>query len=1182
MATETGGEHPGNHVGSDSSREATDSVRGYDWQRWLTVLAWLRLAGEDSLWIEWAEDFTVTNPAGGGFTVQAKDRGGSISLGQKNIQEILSNAWARPSNVRTWVWTSAQAGNEQGLPLGEPGIDYWQKAIDRSKPLGPLRRFLSKAKNFSPELKNRIGAATDEALLAMLGQIGWAVGESDVGGLRQQVLGAVEARMTALGIRNASLSREVTAALLIDTVARRGILEKVTERRLTRVGLDQDLARWHRERLDGAAPEILAKLGADRLALQRVDRKAAREAPPWGYSWFVYTSETIPMIGREAEAAKLQAFADHPAPFLWWAIGGAGGLGKSRLVQEAMSRLGDGWTRGFSRIDQLPQLLGDISLQTNDILVAIDYAAVDSKAVSTFLMGCLELATAARRIRVLLIDRDPSMHAEWWRTLLPPFSAQAATLEGVAHATPLLLEPLLNDDRQVLEAWLNAGREAARPEPALWGKIHDLCGGNPLLLGFAAAAIARGDMHFDSIADLLGGLTFREWTKVRERTPDEVKLTVATDMIATATLMRRPLFEYADDDSIVLFTKDEEGKMSVLLLTKTDGKKRLPTFGELDAGLLPPGIVDDLLEERRVSRAGMAALVAPYELSEAFSAAHSVFGAHLIVQPDLLGEYFLARSWQATESRLRPSPIPVFQEERFDRQLRVAWHISPLGTSFTLEQLRQHPWAIDGFLHAVTRLSALITEADDAGAVDQFSKMLFNASSRIGGDTSPLRARRKVYAALDELHRARPNDEGVIYRRNKAFKQMLNLLEGKERDLARRTYVLESIQLIALMVSRKEQQELHFMDVVDQLRLSATEVLHVSDTHLVLQALEGLATSGIETEEVLRKMGACYFGISSACARPDQVPGEESVETLEYARSIRARLAAGAQLYATMSGPFSAYCREISAKTIVNVSLAMVKLRDWNGVYPLAELALQLSFGGTSAIRHQTNMHAFYNVAAADMARDDVEGLERTMVRALHTLAPAIDDVAAVGIFLQALDRAVAFAFAGRHPVVAIFLLMLLSTPWPIANETVRRVLFRLLRYYPNRVQTELIELSLEQSLPRNPSRATIAFVENALVAFDPTAKERENGGLYEYLEAIKRADLGVDLEFHLALGIAAFWGVHDRVPTLENSPIKFWLRPEPSGVRVTFGDNEHDRTRWHFFELERMDLRTHEGDSKT
>jgi hypothetical protein len=48
----------------DAQRAAVDTIRGFDWQRWLTVRAWLNLRADEAMWIEWGEDFTVASAGG--------------------------------------------------------------------------------------------------------------------------------------------------------------------------------------------------------------------------------------------------------------------------------------------------------------------------------------------------------------------------------------------------------------------------------------------------------------------------------------------------------------------------------------------------------------------------------------------------------------------------------------------------------------------------------------------------------------------------------------------------------------------------------------------------------------------------------------------------------------------------------------------------------------------------------------------------------------------------------------------------------------------------------------------------------------------------------------------------------------------------------------------------------------
>ena len=53
--------HGLNGLASDVRRQAVDSLRGYDYQIWHTLYAWLSLAEDEFLFVEAAEDFDIVS-----------------------------------------------------------------------------------------------------------------------------------------------------------------------------------------------------------------------------------------------------------------------------------------------------------------------------------------------------------------------------------------------------------------------------------------------------------------------------------------------------------------------------------------------------------------------------------------------------------------------------------------------------------------------------------------------------------------------------------------------------------------------------------------------------------------------------------------------------------------------------------------------------------------------------------------------------------------------------------------------------------------------------------------------------------------------------------------------------------------------------------------------------------------
>ncbi|WP_031482103.1 P-loop NTPase family protein [Maridesulfovibrio frigidus] len=123
---------------------------------------------------------------------------------------------------------------------------------------------------------------------------------------------------------------------------------------------------------------------------------------------FIYRSQYIPFVGREAELKFLNEFLYNDELFRWQSVLGPGGVGKSRLGLEFCLRNGGAYRAG---------ILEDINFKFENwkpnqpTLIVIDYASKDQER----LIRVLEiLSNRAPRfdynVRVLLLDRDNSTH----------------------------------------------------------------------------------------------------------------------------------------------------------------------------------------------------------------------------------------------------------------------------------------------------------------------------------------------------------------------------------------------------------------------------------------------------------------------------------------------------------------------------------------------------------------------------------------------------------------------------------------------------------------------------------------------------------------------------------------------------------------------------------------------------
>lgn len=135
----------------DPKREATSSIRGYVYQAYQSVFAWMHLAEHEVLYLEGAEDFDV-HEADNVTATQVKDTAasGTLTLRSADVVEAINNFWGHkqrnPDKTITLRFlTTAPPGQEKGVYFGNvgKGLDYWASvARDEEIAITPLKEFL--------------------------------------------------------------------------------------------------------------------------------------------------------------------------------------------------------------------------------------------------------------------------------------------------------------------------------------------------------------------------------------------------------------------------------------------------------------------------------------------------------------------------------------------------------------------------------------------------------------------------------------------------------------------------------------------------------------------------------------------------------------------------------------------------------------------------------------------------------------------------------------------------------------------------------------------------------------------------------------------------------------------------------------------------------------------------------
>jgi tetratricopeptide (TPR) repeat protein len=196
-----------NALAGDTRRRASPIVRGFLYQFWQTVEAWLDLAPEELLYVEGAEDFDVVEDDKG-TAVQIKDNkaSGPVTLTTSGAQSAIRNYWNLRQNnpgrrLSFKFLTTAAAGIETPGFDGSKGTDIWnlcrRSALESCVPeVERIREFLLKKTSLGGGLLEFIKTASAEQLKAdLIDPIEWIYDQPELQGIEE----IVTARLLGLG-----------------------------------------------------------------------------------------------------------------------------------------------------------------------------------------------------------------------------------------------------------------------------------------------------------------------------------------------------------------------------------------------------------------------------------------------------------------------------------------------------------------------------------------------------------------------------------------------------------------------------------------------------------------------------------------------------------------------------------------------------------------------------------------------------------------------------------------------------------------------------------------------------------------------------------------------------------------------------------------------------------------------
>ena len=223
---------------ANPKRQAYDQLRGYAYQIWHSVNAWLDLADNEFLYLEGAEDFDVVSEDSA-TVVQVKDTKHKITLRSKEVNDAINHYWelqANHSNQSTKFrfLTRSGIGPEQGNPFGkgQMGLRIWSHCSGDETAITKISEFLKTEGKISETVADFLKKETPQEIYKRLIEpITWETENKEAGFVEKSIIDNLISHGDRRRI-SPSDSRKVVDRLLKEALM---IATKKENRVLTRV-----------------------------------------------------------------------------------------------------------------------------------------------------------------------------------------------------------------------------------------------------------------------------------------------------------------------------------------------------------------------------------------------------------------------------------------------------------------------------------------------------------------------------------------------------------------------------------------------------------------------------------------------------------------------------------------------------------------------------------------------------------------------------------------------------------------------------------------------------------------------------------------------------------------------------------------------------------------------------------
>ncbi len=181
-------------INVNQNRQANDAIQGYYYQLCHTVNAWLDLADNDVLYVEFAEDFDIDSD-GTFVATQVKHTQHPITLRSKQVINAISNYWKlrndnRNRSVKFRLLTKSKIGKEQGDPFGtdKPGLELWSRCSGDEAVIKKISHFLQNDGKISSDVNDFLKKAEPKEIYEQLIEpVFWDTGCKDTSSVEEEI-----------------------------------------------------------------------------------------------------------------------------------------------------------------------------------------------------------------------------------------------------------------------------------------------------------------------------------------------------------------------------------------------------------------------------------------------------------------------------------------------------------------------------------------------------------------------------------------------------------------------------------------------------------------------------------------------------------------------------------------------------------------------------------------------------------------------------------------------------------------------------------------------------------------------------------------------------------------------------------------------------------------------------------